>query len=225
MKEFAAAITAGCLASTVNVSINRASRTTGDTAIKLANLGIRWKSDTDCCSPTWDRRQRNRFCPATIFWKRLIRTRSSNAARTGGQTGDQSMPIAPYNWMHLNDNIMDPYHVWVLHSTFTGPQFAQGILNAGAEGRLFHMGAGRLLLGSSRARVTDGCMIASHPIIFPSIMSVPETRNLENARSTRITWVVPVDDTHFTTFTAGKVRPGGSVVPERGLRRARPGRK
>jgi hypothetical protein len=42
-------------------------------------------------------------------------------------------------------------------------------------------------------------------------MSVPETRKLENARSTRITWIVPIDDTHFTTFTAGKVKPGGAL--------------
>jgi len=43
--------------------------------------------------------------------------------------------------------------------------------------------------------------------IFPSIMSVPATRNLENAKSTRISWIVPIDDTPFTMFTAGKVKP------------------
>src|SRR5262249_14374962 len=42
----------------------------------------------------------------------------------GAQTGDRSMPVAPYSWVHLNDNVMDPYHVWVLHSTFTEHQFA-----------------------------------------------------------------------------------------------------
>ena len=41
-----------------------------------------------------------------------------------GATGDTSMPIAPYSWLHMNDNVMDPFHVYVLHSTFTGVQFA-----------------------------------------------------------------------------------------------------
>ena len=68
-------------------------------------------------------------------------------ARTGGQTGDQSMPIAPYNWMHLNDNVMDPYHVWVLHSTFTGPQFAKEFSIPVQKVDFYTLGAGRLLLG------------------------------------------------------------------------------
>lgn len=41
-----------------------------------------------------------------------------------GSTGDNSLPIAPYSWLHMNDNVMDPYHVYVLHSAFTGVQFA-----------------------------------------------------------------------------------------------------
>jgi len=28
--------------------------------------------------------------------------------------------VAWYSWLHMNDNVMDPFHVQVLHSTFSG---------------------------------------------------------------------------------------------------------
>ena len=40
-----------------------------------------------------------------------------------GATGDASLPVLPYSWLHMNDNIMDPFHVHVLHSTISGIQF------------------------------------------------------------------------------------------------------
>ena len=32
----------------------------------------------------------------------------------------------PYNWLQVWENIVDPYHVYVLHSTFSTVQFAEG---------------------------------------------------------------------------------------------------
>ncbi len=43
-----------------------------------------------------------------------------------GQHGDSGMPILPYTWLHTLENFMDPFHVYVLHSTFTLHQFAAG---------------------------------------------------------------------------------------------------
>ena len=128
----------------------------------------------------------------------------------GAQTGDQSMPIAPYNRMHLNDNIMDPYHVWVLHSTFTGPQFAREFLLPADKTDFFTWELG--VCYSAVRQLEDGRVYDRvSSFIMPSVMSVPENRQLQVGSSTRISWVVPVDDTHFTTFTAGKVKPGGSL--------------
>ena len=33
------------------------------------------------------------------------------------------LDVVPYSWLHMNDNVMDPFHVQVLHSTFSGIQF------------------------------------------------------------------------------------------------------
>ena len=30
-----------------------------------------------------------------------------------GATGDASLAVLPYSWLHMNDNIMDPFHVHV----------------------------------------------------------------------------------------------------------------
>jgi hypothetical protein len=40
-----------------------------------------------------------------------------------GATGDASLDVVPHSWLHLNDNIMDPFHVHVLHSTLSVIQF------------------------------------------------------------------------------------------------------
>ncbi|HEY4339397.1 MAG TPA: Rieske 2Fe-2S domain-containing protein, partial [Steroidobacteraceae bacterium] len=40
-----------------------------------------------------------------------------------GATGDDSLAVVPYSWLHMNDNVMDPFHVQVLHSTFSTVQF------------------------------------------------------------------------------------------------------
>ncbi len=40
-----------------------------------------------------------------------------------GATGDASLQVVPNSWLHMNDNIMDPFHVHVLHSTLSVIQF------------------------------------------------------------------------------------------------------
>ncbi|HEY2591033.1 MAG TPA: Rieske 2Fe-2S domain-containing protein, partial [Steroidobacteraceae bacterium] len=40
-----------------------------------------------------------------------------------GSTGDSSLSVVPYSWLHMNDNVMDTFHVQVLHSTFSVVQF------------------------------------------------------------------------------------------------------
>src|SRR5262249_51647511 len=40
-----------------------------------------------------------------------------------GATLDHSLEVLPFSWLHMNDNVMDPFHVYVLHSTFSTVQF------------------------------------------------------------------------------------------------------
>jgi phenylpropionate dioxygenase-like ring-hydroxylating dioxygenase large terminal subunit len=125
----------------------------------------------------------------------------------GAQTGDQTVPVAPYSWLHLNDNVMDPYHVWILHSTFSGPQFATEFQLPPEKADFFRAEQG--VCYSIIRQMEDGSVFNRvSSFMMPSLMSVPATRDIVDARSTRISWIMPIDDEHFTTYTASKVKPG-----------------
>ena len=123
-----------------------------------------------------------------------------------GSTGDNSLPIAPYSWLHMNDNVMDPYDVYVLHSTFTGVQFApQFALMPQVD--FFSTENG--VCYSAKRKLDDGReydRISSW--IMPNIMSVPNPIDITQIRSNMITWSLPVDDSHFTMATASRLPKG-----------------
>ena len=120
-----------------------------------------------------------------------------------GATGDSSLPVAPYSWLHMNDNVMDPFHVQVLHSTFSTVQFVpQFALMPKVE--FFPTEEG--VCYSAKRKLDDGReydRISSW--LMPNIMSVPNPIDISQVRSNMITWSLPVDDSHFTMATAGRL--------------------
>jgi phenylpropionate dioxygenase-like ring-hydroxylating dioxygenase large terminal subunit len=120
-----------------------------------------------------------------------------------GSTGDNSLPIAPYSWLHMNDNVMDPYHVYVLHSTFTGVQFAPQFA---LMPKVDFIATDEGVCYSAKRKLDDGReydRISSW--IMPNIMSVPNPIDLNQERSNMITWSLAIDDSHFTMATAARV--------------------
>jgi phenylpropionate dioxygenase-like ring-hydroxylating dioxygenase large terminal subunit len=111
-----------------------------------------------------------------------------------GSTGDQSLAVVPYSWLHMNDNVMDPFHVHVLHSTFSGIQFHQTFALMPtvdffyADHGVCYSAVRQLEDGSEIDRISSWLM--------PNIMSVPDIR-LRIGRSAGVSWVVPVDDSHY----------------------------
>ena len=39
--------------------------------------------------------------------------------------GTGGIQVAPCNWLQHFENVVDPYHVPILHGTFSGPQFVE----------------------------------------------------------------------------------------------------
>lgn len=120
-----------------------------------------------------------------------------------GATGDVSMDIAPYSWLHMNDNVMDPFHVYVLHSTFTGVQFAQQFA---VMPKVDFFTTDEGVCYSAKRTLEDGReydRISSW--IMPNIMSVPNPIDITQVRSNMIAWALPVDDSHFTMAAASRV--------------------
>ncbi len=115
--------------------------------------------------------------------------------------GDDSagMETTPYNWLQDWENIMDPYHVWVLHSNFSSVQFVEGFkvmpevkFEKHPLGAVYH----------AHRKFNDGkAMVRTSFAILPYAASVPSVL-LEEGPSRQIVWFRPVDDTNFIIYIA-----------------------
>jgi nitrite reductase/ring-hydroxylating ferredoxin subunit len=105
----------------------------------------------------------------------------------------------PCNWLQTHENVMDPYHVFVLHNTNSGNQFVpiMGTLpevtwaytDLGVkshqdrtlpDGKLFH-------------RVTE--------VMMPNLRIVANPRVKRYGRTDSVAWTLPIDDTTTRIFT------------------------
>ncbi len=120
-----------------------------------------------------------------------------------GATGDDSYEVLPYSWLHMNDNVLDPFHVQVLHSTFTVVQFVAEFKVmpkcdfAGVENGAYYSAYRKLDDGREMDRISHW--------ISPNIMSVPSIR-MDAGPSTGVSWVVPADDGSYFQVFVQKVR-------------------
>ena len=123
-----------------------------------------------------------------------------------GATGDGSFDVLPYSWLHMNDNIMDPFHVQVLHSTFTGIQFAPDF-RLMPKVDFFYTESG--VCYTAVRQLDDGQEVDRiSSWLMPNIMSVPSIQ-LAAGRSRGISWVVPVDDDRYYQVMIAKASQDG----------------
>ena len=121
--------------------------------------------------------------------------------------------VVPCNWLQHYENLMDPYHVPILHGSFSGTQFvpmmgvmpevefaptARGTKSVSVrtlgDGKRFH-------------RVTEA--------VLPTLRVVPSPRVGRYGKVESIGWVVPIDDTSFRIYTAGRVTEPGQLGRQR----------
>jgi nitrite reductase/ring-hydroxylating ferredoxin subunit len=119
-----------------------------------------------------------------------------------GATGDDSLNVVPYSWLHMNDNVMDPFHVQVLHSTFSTVQFVPQFAVM-PKVDFFETEAG--VCYSAVRQLPDGREVDRvSSWLLPNIMSVPDV-TLKAGPSSGISWVVPVDDSHYVQAMVARV--------------------
>jgi phenylpropionate dioxygenase-like ring-hydroxylating dioxygenase large terminal subunit len=122
-----------------------------------------------------------------------------------GATGDMSLEVAPYSWLQMNDNVMDPFHVHVLHTTFSGVQFHEQFAVLPkvdfyyADHGVCYSAVRQLEGGKEVDRISSWLM--------PNIMSVPDIR-FKEGQSSGVSWVVPVDDSHYVQAFVMKMPKG-----------------
>jgi phenylpropionate dioxygenase-like ring-hydroxylating dioxygenase large terminal subunit len=111
-----------------------------------------------------------------------------------GATGDDSLDVVPYSWLQMNDNVMDPFHVHVLHSTFSGVQFHEQFALL-PKCDFYYVDHG--VCYSAVRQLDDGREVDRiSSWLMPNIMSVPDIR-FKEGQSSGVSWVVPVDDSHY----------------------------
>ena len=113
--------------------------------------------------------------------------------------------VVPYSWLHMNDNIMDPFHVQVLHSTFSVTQFVKEFEVMPTVG-FEYIDAG--VIYKAYRKLDDGREVDRVSTwMMPNIMSVPSTE-LAAGKSTGVAFVVPVDDSHCRIVSVTRLKAG-----------------
>jgi phenylpropionate dioxygenase-like ring-hydroxylating dioxygenase large terminal subunit len=124
--------------------------------------------------------------------------------------GSGGIVIAPCNWLQHFENVVDPYHVPILHGTFSGPQFAEQMSAfpkvkfeygpAGVKATSLRPGPD----GKRFRRVTEA--------VLPTLRVVPNPRVAQYGMVESIGWTVPIDDTHYRIYVAGRVKEKGELA-------------
>lgn len=116
-----------------------------------------------------------------------------------GATLDDSLEVLPFSWLHMNDNAMDPFHVYILHSTFSTVQF---LPQYAVMPKVDFFTTPNGVCYSAKRRLDDGREYQRISTwLVPNIACIPNTFDIEHGKAKRIRWFVPVDDSHFRMVT------------------------
>jgi nitrite reductase/ring-hydroxylating ferredoxin subunit len=116
-----------------------------------------------------------------------------------GAGGDDKAEIVPCNWLQDWENIMDPFHVPILHTSFSGVQF---VPEMGVMPQVTFDYAGHGMKYIAYRKLDDGREMDRVTLaLFPHVRIVPAI-DLAPGAPRNVGWVVPVDDTSFRLFHA-----------------------
>ncbi|MGE3936210.1 MAG: Rieske 2Fe-2S domain-containing protein [Rhodospirillaceae bacterium] len=124
--------------------------------------------------------------------------------------GDETAELIPWAWMQDWENTMDPHHVVILHTSFSGAQFtpAMAIMPdvtwEPTELGMRYVAYRKLPDGREVDRVTN--------VIFPNIRSVPNVA-LTHGVAESLGWLVPIDDRSHRTFHITRMPKAFNGVP------------
>lgn len=117
--------------------------------------------------------------------------------------------IVPCNWLQHFENVMDPFHVPILHGSFSGLQFnaQMGLMPVvkftETDRGILSVQRRELGEGKVHRRVTEA--------VLPTVRAVASPRAKKDGPCTLLGWVLPIDDTHFRIYSAGRVTQPGTL--------------
>ena len=127
--------------------------------------------------------------------------------------------ILDCNWLQIYENVMDPFHVAVLHSVFSGGQFSDAL---NLRPRVSWEEAESAVRSTQDRALPDGRLFRRvTEILLPNIRIVPSVAAGEPGegfeRARHIGWILPIDDTHTRMYSLLRVplHDGEPVMPPR----------
>jgi phenylpropionate dioxygenase-like ring-hydroxylating dioxygenase large terminal subunit len=149
--------------------------------------------------------------PVLPHWDVLEHLDAGETVFVHGYTGfgvgaDDAVQIVPMNWLRNWENIMDPFHVPILHTLHSAVQYTPEAAHlpkvsyANTELGLNYIAHRKTGEGRDVERVSS--------TVVPSLILVPDQQLNITGPTTYIRWLVPVDDNHHCIFHAMRVPPG-----------------
>ncbi|MDP2372878.1 aromatic ring-hydroxylating dioxygenase subunit alpha [Reyranella sp.] len=124
--------------------------------------------------------------------------------------GSGGIEIAPCNWLQHFENVVDPYHVPILHGSFSGPQFVEQ-MNAFPKVK-FEYDRGGVKATSIRPGPDGKRFRRVTEAVVPTLRVVANPRVAQYGMVESIGWTLPIDDTHYRIYVAGRVREKGELT-------------
>lgn len=127
--------------------------------------------------------------------------------------GGGGPPVLPCNWLQHYENLVDPFHVVVLHSNFSGMQFVPQMAVMPevtwevAEQSVRTISIRKLPDGKTLRRISEAGL--------PTLRVIPSPRIGRYGVVESLGWVLPIDDHSFRIFVVGRVREKGELVKMR----------
>ncbi|MFO1116133.1 MAG: aromatic ring-hydroxylating dioxygenase subunit alpha [Beijerinckiaceae bacterium] len=117
--------------------------------------------------------------------------------------------IIPCNWLQHYENVVDPFHVPILHGSFSGAQFTMAM--ASIPQVQFEMSERGVTVRSTRKTDDGKVFYRVTEAALPTLRVVPNPRVAQFARVESIGWVLPIDGTSFRIYVAGRVKQKGDI--------------
>ncbi|MFO1270322.1 MAG: aromatic ring-hydroxylating dioxygenase subunit alpha [Rubrivivax sp.] len=117
--------------------------------------------------------------------------------------------VIPCNWLQHYENLVDPFHVVILHSSFSGTQFVKEMAVMPQVTWETHEHGVRTV---SLRRLPDGRTLRRiSEAGLPTLRVIPSPRLGRFGRVESLGWVLPIDDHSFRIYVVGRVREKGEL--------------
>ncbi len=117
--------------------------------------------------------------------------------------------VIPCNWLQHYENLVDPFHVVILHAAFSGTQFVPQMAVMPevkwdlADQSVRTLSTRKLEDGTTLRRISEAGL--------PTLRVIPSPRIGRYGMVESLGWILPIDDHSFRIYVVGRVKEAGEL--------------